>query len=590
MLSFQKIKEHKEFLFILVAVLFVILFPVFQIFLGIGPAWQGVPPEYTNDALFYYARMREVADGNFLLGHPYFLEHSKQIAPSFFVPDWLGAIPLFLGFSVVGAIIFDNILWGLIFVILAYLLFASFGISKKWSALFSFLAYLQIFDSMLKPANKQVIFAGFLIFLLAFFNWLRDCYNKRNIFYLAITSAFAFYLYPYLGQIIALIFLLVFIYLLVKKRNHLTSFLKTALLIFLFSIPFIFYSVKQVLHPFYFESMKRMGLVSTHIPSIEVFYYGRWIILGLILWGLVFRGAKTVFSKVFLEFFTITGAAILFLINSTFIIGKDFEVGTHVGRFVIIWFTVAFLTLLFFLLKNQNIRRTVSFFRGALIAFLIILGIIGMLRNTKRFLPFENFEKQQTLEIQEFAEPLKWLDRQSSSSKVVWSNNHLFNLYVPVLTKHYVLFPGKDRHFHLHMASSEEIEERYLFYNYFEELSHKDLEEDFSLYSGPGKSAYILDSLGREINVYRFLKLEKRRLQKEKELSMFLSNKEKEIERLYEKYLKEIKPNPDYWAKKFKVDYFVEGLESERDFSPMEVFNCELVYQDDKFLIYRYLK
>jgi len=318
--------------------------------------------------------------------------------------------------------------------------------------------------------------------------------------------------------------------------------------------------------------MKRIGLVSAHIPSIEVFYYGRWIILGLILWGLVFKRAKTVFSKAFLEFFIITGAAIFFLISGTFVIGKDFEVGTHVGRFVIIWFAVAFLTLLFFLLKNQNIRRTVSFFRGALIAFLVILGIIGMLRNTKRFLPFENFEKQQTLEIQKFAEPLKWLDRQSSSSRVVWSNNHLFNLYVPVLTKHYVLFPGKDRHFHLHMASSE------------------DLEEDFSLYSGPGKSVYILDSLEREINVYRFLKLKKRRLQKEKELSIFLSNKEKEIERLYEKYLKETKPNPDYWAKKFKVDYFVEDLESERDFSPMEVFNCELVYQDGKFLIYKYLK
>jgi len=155
MLSFQKIKEHKEFLFILVAALFIILLPVFQIFLGIGPAWRGVPPEYTNDALFYYARMKEVADGNFLLGHPYFLEHSRQIAPAFFVPDWLGAIPLFLGFSVAGAIIFNNILWGLIFVILAYLLFISFGISKKWSALFSFLAYLQIFGSMLKPLSRQ---------------------------------------------------------------------------------------------------------------------------------------------------------------------------------------------------------------------------------------------------------------------------------------------------------------------------------------------------------------------------------------------------------------------------------------------------
>src|SRR3989338_10782345 len=68
----------------------------------IARAFGSVPPVVVSiieDDRYYFSRSKEIADGNFFIGNPYYIEHADDTSPAFFVSDWIAAVPHVFGFS-----------------------------------------------------------------------------------------------------------------------------------------------------------------------------------------------------------------------------------------------------------------------------------------------------------------------------------------------------------------------------------------------------------------------------------------------------------------------------------------------------------
>lgn len=134
---------------------------------------------------------------------------------------------------------------------------------------------------------------------------------------------------------------------------------------------------------------------------------------------------------------------------------------------------------------------------------------------------------------------------------------------------------------------SQEIEERYLINNYFNDLKQADIEKDYQNYAGVGNAVHKYKTVNRGFKLCRILKLDK--FGKDcGELTDAVTFKGKEyFNNLYQQYRDEIKPNINEKLKKYQVAYIIKDKEFKSNFQPENLEGTELVYQDERFLIYK---
>ncbi|TSD02429.1 MAG: hypothetical protein Athens071424_75 [Parcubacteria group bacterium Athens0714_24] len=579
-------KEKKYLIFLLLATAVFSLLPVFQLYFTVGQKWQGVLPEYPDDSLYYYARMHEVIDGHPFIGNPYFLEHNQEMASSFFVADWLAAMPMVLGFSLNTTVVFNAVFWSLFFVFLLYLLINSFELPPKFSVLASFLCYLQAYWLVLRPVAMQQVFPFFVIFLLALILWFKNPFKKRNAVFLTVASALSFYIYSYLWQITVLITFFIFLFLIFQKKiKEIINLLVIQFSAFILSLPVIFYTIAQFLRPYYSDTLDRFGLVYTNMPTASAYYYSRWVFVILMLCTLLFLWIKELRNIIFKTFFVIFGVSgislILNLISNVFL-GKEMETANHIGRFVVPWLIPAFVVLLFFSLQNIRQIGQLQFFKKIILVLLAFVLVIGIFINFPPANPFFKIDKEKIISIQEYAKPLEWLEKNEPNPMVIWANDEI-SKYIPILTKHYVLFSNSGG---FSIVASSEVKERYLVSRYFDKLTEQDIEKDIRLYGGAGNAEHQYRTHNREVKVCRILQLYRFGYSC-RELTDAVSFKGKDyFADLYNKYKNEITPSIDKELKKFNVSYIVKDNNFDKNFSPEKISGSKLVYQDERFLIY----
>jgi hypothetical protein len=576
------------FLYLLLVIVLASI-PIFQMKLMIGRAWQGVPPVYIDDDIYYYARIHEISDGHIFIGNPYFIEHNSQTALGFFIADWLAALPMIFSKSIIFTIIFNLLFWQLITFFLLYWLFRSLKVSEKYALLGALLGYLQIYWLLVRPVIMQTVFPFIILFWCIFFIWWKEPFKKKNIIFLSIVAAANFYIYSYSWQIVLITFGLGFIFLVfVKQYAKAFSLIKIGLLSLCFSLPVIIYSLKQIHHSYYWETMHRIGLVNTHLPSFAAYSYGRWIIIILILYFLTtlwFRKKDTKIisvSPIFI-FFLITGCALLIGSASNIVIGKDLDIASHISRFTILWFGIIFAYYLFYLFSQIRKFRELSWKKITILSFLAIICLVGILRNFPRSIPFFQVNVTRAIEAQNYGKPLAWLNKNVPKSSVIWANDSI-SMYVPVLTKHYVLFTGPGRFF---LVSSKELEERYLTSHYFDNLDLKSIEKDFNLYSGFGPTKSAPENYNQKVKICRLLKLNRFGYDCGEIVDPISFRGEKYFDGLLEQYVNEIKPNIVEELKKFKVNYIIKDKKQDINFQP-EIIGANPIYQDERFIIYEY--
>lgn len=536
------------------------LVPVFHVGSLVGNSWRGVVPEYIEDSSYYYARVNDVVRGHYLIGNPYFIEHKDSIPPAFFLSDIIDSLPYFvMPFS--WAVVFNIVLWSEVFVLLLYVIFRRLGFSETISPIFPVLMYVQAFWLFVRPVSMQTIFPAYLLFLLALFLWLKDDQNTTARWFLLASSVFAIYVYTYLMQIIVITYGVVFLYLIFnKQKEKFQNLLKLSIVLALACIPFAIITWFQINDPLYLETIKRIGLLDTHIPRMEFYYYGRWIVLTLVLWFLSRRWMPSLRDEEnnnIFKFFLITGLSLLIASGSNIITGKELEIANHMGRFVIVWFPMAFLSYLYIIFQSfRGESVKVNIYQKIVLGVLILIGCFAMIRNIPRAFPFFRNSSESMTSLQSYAGPLNWLVENIDQPVVVWADIG-FSGYVPIYTNNYVLFHPSGV---LQLVSDNELEDRYLVSKFLSlGPSREDVERDVGLYGGAGKA--LKGPVMQEHFDY-----------------------------IYNHYQEDIRPNVIKFLEYFRVEYIVVDLENNTEMTGVKKLSTQEVYNDGHFVIYKILK
>src|SRR3990167_9855430 len=479
-------------LFVLIALLGTLVPVIFVIYqVGGWENWQGILPSGTTDSRYYYARIHEVTDGHPLIGNPYVYENRDAIAPAQFLPDIVSAVPMLLGLPFNLGVVVNMFVWSLIFLILTYKLFRLLLMPRWWAILWSVITYVGVYSFVIKPTVMQIVYPVFLVFLIALLKFLREPHNRKIQFLLSIVAASSFYTYAYLSYFV--LFTLVFVfswYLFTRRFQELRSLMISGVLTVFMLVPFGVITVIQMGDPTHLELFRRLGLVYTHITAIEAFFFGRWIVIGLVALGLLWK----FFPKndegnwVRRVFWLATGSALLVGLVLNIFTGVEFTLAIHIGRFVRVWMVIVLgFGIYEWYMARLPVSEVTSKSKQAkyiIVALFLLILTGGVLRTIPRGLSFFEYNSRghSIADSQTYAPPLKWLDLHEPEESVIWANDSIAQ-YIPIMTRHYPLFAPQTI---LHSIRAQDLETRYLLSRSLGVLTIEDLKRDFGLHSGGG--------------------------------------------------------------------------------------------------------
>lgn len=551
---------------ICISILFAVV-PFVIIFFMSSGNYPKLPVEIMDDSAYYYSRAVEISEGNFFVGNPYILENKDELSPSFFVGDWFWSIPLVLGFSIQTSIIINQIFWFIIFGIFLYYIFLLFGLEKKYISWAISFVFLFIYWYLARPVAMQVIYPVFLIWITSLILYLKEPESKRNMLFLFFSTTVSIYVYTYLAQIIFVTFSIILLstfFQIFKKYRHLWF---VSIGIFFASVPFVYYTWKQIHHPLYFETLYRIGLVNTHMLGTPALIYTSVLLLGLLL--LYFFRNK--FSNHELLVISSVSFGLFLATISNIFTGKDLETAVHVGRFIELWVA---LLLCLFIQKSWGDFKDWNFYK--LILFLMyVLFVISFFMF--HFRVWTNIDSGLLIN-EEYYAPLEWLRNNTPVDSVVFANDR-FSSYIPITTHNYVLFNPNAL---LQLDSDQDIKDRYLLSRIFKNLSTEDIKKDMRKYAGAGYTAHRHMVYNRNVKLCRLLHLDllgKDCGQFETQYSLMGEEYFSDMKRQYDLF----KKNPINTLKKYNVFYIVVDKNNDIWQLPKDL---KLVWTDGRFEIF----
>lgn len=445
--------------------------------------------EPTYDSFYYYARTNEVINGILQIGNPYYFEHRNDLGISFFIPDWLSAIP--------GSFF----IWPLINVLLIYLLIKNLGI-KGWK-LYSGTAfcYISVLYFIARPTSLQTIMPFFILFFLALIKYIK---SSNNVLFFVISSSLSFYIYPYLWQVVAA----TLVFLVLLRRGS-----RWFLLIPILALPSLLYFWRQINAPYYWETMQRIGLIYTHIPTLDTISY-----FGMMTLPIIFLRKNLAFLIVY---FSLT--LILF---SPILTGKELEISLHLARFIALFGALAIVVLI-------NKKK-----------IFILLALVWLILFRNNYYDFLG------LIINPPSVPQIIIPDIVYQKKVIKAKG-LINNYIPFMTNSYVLFHPFGV---LHLMSSDEALERYLVWKYPDKLSVEILLEDFKKFSGVGRGAQTIGHYNYHVRICKLLHLPKCG-----EITNLYAYYGKDyFQKIIDRYYQDISPHIDFYYQKYHVDCIID--------------------------------
>lgn len=578
------LKLHRPAVMLIGIVLVLTTIPILDIFLILGDSWQGILPTFTDELNF--ARVHTIGEGHLTDGNPYFLEHSDGPPLVVFGGAWFNAIPLLAGVPFNTAMAVNFIVWSLLFAASFYWLLRELRVPSWIAVLGTVFLYVQSFMHVWRPANLQPVYPFYFLFYIALFHLIRE-QSRRNIILLAFVTGAGFYVFAYLWQIAIITLGLLFLYALacrnwsLLKATFLSSFLGAVI-----GLPVSLYML-WLSHssPYFWESMGRLGLVSTHVPMAEVIYSGGWIGAVFVLLAILFwRGRIVREDKEFILlglFLGISGLGLWVMQGSNLITGKLLETGEHVVSFMIPWFVFSILSIGTFLLKRgAYLSKGLRIFSASI---LLVVSVVCV--HYARSFPFwiPDIERSQWQAAQLYAKPFAWLQNEEKDTVVVWSNpNDSLAANLPIFTRHFTLYHYWGM---LELVPEGEVRERYLISQYFNNPTVADLKNDMTVYLGRQDTAHKAKTIERGIKICKIVFF----WDKSKDCGTPPTPQEllgdKFFSDLENKFQNDIKPNIKAYLKKYHVSYILKDKILDPAYHP-EVLGAKMVYADDRFEIY----
>lgn len=550
--------------------------------------WQGVPPVYMDEYV-YYSHVTEAGTGNVLFGNPYLLEHRFDPPLVLFGSTILAALPLLLGIPLVWALALNFSLWSLVFAGLYYRLVREFALPVWVSAGVALFAYLQSYDQIYRVGVRQEVFPFLLLFWIMLVRFIANPHSNRRLLWLGLATGATFYIYGFLWQTAVVTLGLLALYALATRRWFL---LKRVLLASVcggvLGAPAFLYTVWVTTQTYFWESAGRFGLVSTHVPPAEIIYSGIWagvvVAVALYLWWHM-RDEERSHVAVAMVFVGVAGLALWILQGSNLITGKLWETGDHLRRFIIVWLPLGTSLAAYMAYRYRQHFSVVT--RAGVSVALVLLAGANIYFAYAHSHPFRESGGlvAQWQEQQHYAAPLMWLQVHEPEPVVVWGDSELFStIHVPVLTQHYVLYVEPTNYM---LLSNDEVRERYLVSRYFDGVSADSLKEEDSMlrHAGRANTYHIPQTMRREAAVCRLL------LWWDRTRDCGTSPTPQQLlgdayfENLADKFKNDITPNIKQYLKKYQVSYILKDTRHNPSWEP-EALGGILVYKDGSFELY----
>jgi len=546
-----------------------------------GHSWNSVPPSG-----YYLARIREIKDGYPLLGNPFILEHKDGLAPAFFIPDWIATIPYLLGASLLMVIAINNVLWALVFVLLLYILFRRLELSPIVTSVGSLFAYTQVYSLMQSQVSMQIIFPFYLFFLITLFDWLNDIENSKKQLLIALATSLTLYTYNYTAQVAFLTLILIgCVFIFRKKWKYAMNTISIGLWSALFSLPAIVITLNQLRNQYYFETLRRIGVVYSHLPVAEVWYSGRWIVAGIVFLFIILSIAKQDKKRLWATCGSLSSIGVgMFAVGLTNVIsGLELETAQHIQRFVIVWLVIVVFVggrMLLEIFRNGDSGKKGYVLLG--LFTILCLGNYSYFGDVNEV--FGSINSKYIEERQEYAAPLEYIDEQESEPVVIWTRaGSELSSYVQVLSRNYSLFENMGI---LHLLSTGEVEERYLVSKYLEDPKKEDIMDDLQLFAGSAVNRHDTNVRNRWNRLCTILHLSIIGADCLTPITREEYNKGY-VDLLYARYEKEIVPNIAHEVSKYNVKYIIKDKVNDEEFTPERLEGVMLVYEDARFSVYK---
>lgn len=580
---------HRSFFALAAAVLILTAIPFADVRLVLGDTWQSIMPAFGDEAL-YLARVETLVHGR-TGGNPYFLEHSEGAPLVIFGGAWLNALPQVAGLAFDASLIFNFVLWSLLFAAAGYWFLRELRIPSWAAASGTFLLYLQSYPHVWRPVNLQTVYPFYFLFYVALMRFLRE-QSRRNIVFLALATGATFYMFAFLWQIALITLGLLFLYAAYMRRWPLAraTFIAAGAggLIGL-PVPLYMLWLSRV-SPHYWGSMGRLGLVDTHLPMAEVIYSGGWIGVVLILLAVLYWRVRTLWDDDTFALLglciAISGLGLWVMQGSNLITGKLLETGEHVRVLILPWLICSTLALAVVLWERRvRLSRGLRLFSAAVLVLLFGASACTAYQRFTPFLP-SHADSAAWRTQQLYAGPFTWLDEHEKDPVVVWSEpRDYLATALPVFTRHFALYAFWGA---LELVSEDEIRERYLVSQYFNNPTATDLAEmsSMELYLGRGDVFHKPKTVERSIKLCRLLFFwdadrDCGTPPTPQELlgADFFSDLEK-------KFKTDIKPNIKAYLAKYHVTYLLKDKVLNPTYRP-QVLGAARVYEDDRYELYR---
>ncbi len=576
------------FAVLLGVVLLLSMVPVVEVVSVLGVGWQGFTPMFGDEG-FYYAHVQTIAEGYYNDGNPYFFEHRFDPPLVIFGGAWLNALPLLAGLPFNAAMLINFILWSFAFAAAAYLLYREFAVPRWLCVAGVVLLYLQSYAHIFRPANLQPVYPFYFLFYLALARLLRE-QSRTNIVLLGLVSASTFYLYSYLWQVVVVTLGLLVLYALVRREWSLfKGVLYSSLLGGLLGLPAVLYTFwLSHTSPYFWESIARFGLVYTHIPMAEIVYSGGWIGAILVFLAVLYWRAPLLRTGEFrrLCLFVVAGGLGLWITQgSNALTGILVETGEHVRILILPW--VLFVTVMLGThLWKQRADLGLSMRTFSAVA-LGIFALASAYYTQYYFLSFAAIPDSRrdawALE-QNFAKPFEWLQTHEQSPVVVWSDpQDEITSTLPIFTRHFTLYTPIGM---WHLISEEELHERYLVSQYFNNPTVTDFKSDIGAYLGRQDVFHIQKTIERRIKICKIVYF----FDKTHDCGVAQTSIELKGEEFFaglkKKFAGDIKPHIKDYLRKYHVSYILKDVVKNKEWQP-QTLGAVKVWDDGRYELYR---
>lgn len=416
--------------------------------------FDGVHKAFSDDEVYYQARIAEVVRGEYSIGNPYIREHKDDLFIHPPLAEWVMAGAVFItGLSVPAATMLGDIIFVFLNFILVYLLFKIITQKPKLSVLFTSVFFLFFISTFGRPISPQVtapfLFIGLILIYLIYkddLNWGKN--NGKLNSLLGLIVGICFFISPYYWTTLVTIYFLAVLGRDVIRRRfkdlrkNIFSFAITFLPLLGLYAHFVFRASGLA---GYEDTMSRFGLFASHWPgSYTSIALGA--LAGLVLW--LSR------KKLSLNDLWFAGCLIgsIFLLNwQNVITGQVLQFSSH----------YLMVTILFALISLAIIYKIDNKKVG--IAFVMSFILFVQFGEIKGF--WNSVTQDQSIETGQYkSDVFEWLNKNTEPDSVVYTLGGDYDFLLPIYTHNKVYY---NFYANLFVMTDEEVENRWLLQNIF---------------------------------------------------------------------------------------------------------------------------